>query len=252
MEGIVKNQYYEAYTRDSLAVIRFKGDIFELLTDVDQSQELMEFIRKSESDKLVRGLIFFNEPVCLGEEAYEKFIRRIMKDTYVPEESEAPQFAERITRFRQINILGRFIRFLSNYQKLFITGIDCSVVTPFIGVLLVADFRLASPDTYFSLAHRKYGLHPSGAIPFLFPYYTGYGKTIELQLSDRIDAGQAFKLGLINQILPSDHFEENCIRYVQPYLKGCPSTLRMTRRLNSYRFRRLEDYLEFEASLLNL
>lgn len=252
MESAFKNQYYEAYLRDSLAVIRFNDDIFELLTNVDESQRLMEFIRLSESERSVRGLIFFNEPQCLGEEAYEKFIRRIMKEQTVPEEAEAPQFAERITRFRQINILGRFIRTLGNYQKLFIAGIDCSVVTPFIGVVLVADFRLASPDTNFSLAHRKYGLHPSGAIPFLFPHFAGFGRSMQLQLSDRIDAGKAFRLGMINQILPSDHFEENCIRYVQPYLQGCPSTLRMTRRLNTFRFRKLEEYLEFESSLLNL
>ena len=73
-----------------------------------------------------------------------------------------------------------------------------------------------------------------------------------MQLTDRIDVRQAFRLGLINQILPSDNFEDNCIRYVKPYMKGCQSTLRLTRRLNTFRFRDLEDYLQFEESLLNL
>jgi len=252
MDVKITNRYYDAYYRDSFAVLNFKEDIFELLTSITETQALMEFIRQSELDKTVRGLIFFNEPGCLGEAAYENYLKRILRAEKNPDEFESPDFSDKTTRFRQINILGKFIRFLASYQKLFVTALNCTIVTPFIGVILAADLRLASPYVSFSLAHRKFGLHPSGAIPLFFPYFTGFGKTIELQLSDRIDAGHAFRLGLINQILPADRFEDNCIRYVQPYIKQCPSTLRMTRRLNAFRFRDLDDYLELEASLLNL
>ena len=248
----ITNPYYEAYIRDSLAVIYFRDRIFDLLTSIDESQALMEFIQHSELEKKVKGLIFFNEPGCLGEEAYDQYVRRIVKGGINLEEIDVPEYAERITRFRQINILGRFIQFLSNYHKLFITCIRAQIVTPFIGVVLSADIRLAGPRASFSLAHRKYGLHPSGSIPFLFTGFSGFGKTVELQLSDRIDVAQAYRLGMINQVLPADRFEDNCIRYVQPYLKGCQSTLRLTRRLNTFRFRDLDDYLQFESSLLNL
>jgi enoyl-CoA hydratase/carnithine racemase len=235
-----------------LAVVHFKNEIFELLTNIEQTQALTAFIQQSEHDRSVRGLAFFNEPGCLGEEAYEKYIKRIVKDIRSIEKMESPEIVEKDTRFRQINILGKFMKSLAYYQKLFITCIESTIVTPFIGVVLVADIRLASPDAAFSMAHKKYGLHPSGSIPLIFPSYTGAGISMELQLSERIEAGTAFRLGLINQILPADNFMESCIRYVQPYLKGCPSTLRLTRRLNSYRFKDINDYLELEASLLNL
>ena len=248
----IENRYYEAYTRDSLAVIHFKDEIFELLTNIDQTQVLMEFIRQSELDRSVRGLIFFNETGCLGEAAYDRYIRRIVRSGQDLESSDSPEISEKNIRFRQINILGRFMGSLARYQKLFIVGIGDTIVTPFIGVILVADIRLASPAASFSMAHKRYGLHPSGSIPFLFPSYAGYGRSMELQLSEQIDAGKAFQLGLFNQILPADNFEENCIRYVQPFIKSCPSTLRLTRRLNTFRFRDMDDYLEFEASLLNL
>ena len=248
----IQNRYYEAYTRDSLAVVHFKNAIFDLLTNIEQTQALTEFIRQSEQEKSVRGLAFFNEPGCLGEEVYEKYIKTIIKGGEDIDTIESPVITERTTRFRQINILGKFMKSLAYYQKLFITCMEGTIVTPFLGVILVADIRLARPDVTFSMAHKKYGLHPSGAIPLIFPSYTGAGISMEMQLSDRIGAGTAFRLGLINQILPEDNFMENCIRYVQPYLKGCPSTLRLTRRLNSFRFKDLDDYLELESSLLNL
>jgi len=248
----IQNKYYDAYTRDRMAVINFKSDIFELLTNIGESQKLNGFIKESEQDRSVRGLIFFSEPGCLGEKAYDEYARRIIRGEMDMDDVEGPDFVDKLTRFRQINILGRFIGTLSRYQKLFVTTIGYGIVTPFLGVVLAADFRLASPNGAFVLAHKKYGFHPSGSIPYLFPYYTGFGRGIELQLVNRIEALQAFKLGLFNQILPDDDFQDNCIRYVQPYLKNCPSTLRLTRRLNSFRFRHLEEYLEFEASLLNL
>jgi len=252
MDEMIENRYYETYYRDSLAVINLKKDIFELISSIEESQGLMEFIKKSEHDQAVRGLIMFNEPGSLGVEAYDNYVRKILKAPLEVEDKEKPDLAEGVTRFRQMIILGRFLKFLGNYQKLLVTAVSSTITTPFIGGVLVADIRLASPGACFKLTHRKYGLHPSGGIPFLFPGFIGMGRSIEMQLSDKIEAEKGFRLGFFNQILPSDHFEDNCIRYVQPYLKGCPSTVRLTRRLNAYNYRGLDGYLELEASLLNL
>jgi 2-(1,2-epoxy-1,2-dihydrophenyl)acetyl-CoA isomerase len=163
-----------------------------------------------------------------------------------------PEFLQRNTRFRQINILNKFIRFLAGYHKLVVVGIDSVMVTPFVGVTMVADMRIISPGGTFSMAHRKYGLHPSGAIPYLLTHYLGHSKAVELQLSDRITAEEAFRFGLVNQILPADGFRENCIRFVKPYLKYCRSTLTMTKRLNNFKNRWLDEYFEQESGLMNL
>ena len=127
-----------------------------------------------------------------------------------------------------------------------------TMVTPFMGVALVADLRLVSPNGAFSLAHRKYGLHPSGAIPFFLTHYLGHSKAIEIQLSDRINAEEGFRLGLFNQVLPADDFNQNCIRYIQPYLNNFRSTLSTTKRLNNFKHRWLQEYQEHEGSLINL
>ena len=248
----IDNPYFEASIQENLAVISFKSGAFELITSINESQVMMDFIRDAEYEQSVKGLLLLNQPDCLGELAYDQFIRSILKEDDTLESKDYPVFLQKNTRFRQINILNKFIRYLSGYHKLVIAGLGSTMVTPFMGVALVADMRLASPHGVFSLAHRKYGLHPSGAIPFFLTHYLGHSKALEIQLSDRISAEESFRLGLVNQILPAENFTQNCIRYIQPYLDNYRSTLSMTKRLNNFKHRWLQEYLDHESSLMNL
>ena len=252
MTKIIDNLYIEASIKENLAIINLKSEAFELITNISESQVLMDFLREAEYDTEVKGLLLLNEPECLGEAAYHAFIHSILNENGITENKDVPTFIQKNTRFRQINILNRFIGFLAGYHKLVFVGISSTIVTPFMGATLVADMRLASPNGAFSLAHRKYGLHPSGAIPFLLTHYLGHSKAIEIQLSDKILADEAFRLGLVNQILPHDRFTENCTRYIQPFLANYRSTLNTTKRLNNYKNSGLPDYFMHEGSIINL
>jgi hypothetical protein len=252
MDKIIDNLYIEASIRDHLAIVKIKAEAFELITNISESQLMMDFLKDAECKPEVKGLLLLNEPGCLGEEAYDSFIRSILEEDDLLENKNVPTFIQKNTRFRQINILNRFIGFLSGYRKLVTVGISSTIVTPFMGATLVADIRLASPNAAFSLAHRKYGLHPSGAIPFLLTHYLGHSKAVEIQLSERVSAEEAFRMGLVTQILPHDQFEENCIRFAQHYLANYRSTLSATKRLNNYANHGLPDYFEHEGSIINL
>ncbi len=251
MQAVIDNLYFEASVQDQLAVVTFKSEVFDMITSLTESQVMMEFIREAEYDRSVRGLLLLNHPGCMGEQAYGRFMRSILKEAG-DNDPDVPDFIQKNTRFRQITILNKFIRFLAAYRKPVIAGIGCTLVTPFMGVALVADFRLASPNAVFSLAHSKYGLHPSGGLPYLLTHYLGHSRAMEVQLSERITADEAFRMGLVSQILPADHFRENCIRYVQPWLAHARSTLFTTKRLNNFKNRWLDDYFEHETSLMNL
>lgn len=252
MAKVIDNLYFEASIEDNLAIVSFKAEAFELITSLTVSQVMMDFIREAEFNPAVKGLLLLNQPYCLGEEAYDVFIRSILKEDDSLENKDVPTFLQKNTRFRQINILNKFIRYLAGYHKMVFVGIGSTIVTPFMGVTLVADLRLASPGGILSLAHRKYGLHPSGAIPFFLTHYLGHSKAVEIQLSERITAEEAFRLGLINHILPADNFPQNCVRYIQPYLHNYRSTLSMTKRLNNFKNRWLQEYLDHETTLMNL
>jgi len=252
MSKIIDNEYYLAMKHDELIIISFKARIYDFITNLDESQQLMDFLKEAEYDKEVKAIVLLNENDCLGEKAYDEFMSSIIKD--IPQESkkDVPTFIERNVRFREINILNKFIKYLASYQKLIIAGIKGGIVTPFIGVILAADLRFGAESSYLSMAHKKYGLHPSGGLPFFLTHYLQHAKALEVQFSDRIDALEAYKLELINKILPDDNFNDICLSEVKKYTTINSCTLRFTKRLTNYSMRLLEGYFDYEASLLNL
>ena len=253
MATIIDNKYFHASHEDNLAVVEFKKEIFNLLINLEESKVLTDFIRETEVNKHIRGLLLLNQPDCIGEEAYDEFMKQIGASIVDEEENgKITRFNEKNLRFRKINILNKFIKFLANYQKLYFAGLSCDLATPFIGVVLVADFRLGSPKARFSFTHQKYGLHPSGGLPFFFLHYLGHSRAMEVMLSPKLSAKEALELGLIDRIIPAENFAEHCKSTIEPLLKIHPDTLKTTKRLMNFNSAWLEDYFDFEASLINL
>ncbi len=75
---------------------------------------------------------------------------------------------------RQYKVCSNFTRNILEFPKMIISFTDGCVVTPFIGSLLATDVRLATKNTTFSFLHKKYGLHPTGALPFFLIAYFGF------------------------------------------------------------------------------
>jgi enoyl-CoA hydratase/carnithine racemase len=71
-------------------------------------------------------------------------------------------------------------------------------------------------------------------------------------LSDEIKAEAALRLGLVNRILPSENFIRNCINLTNKFFDAPSSTLMATKRLINFNNSVVEEYFEYESSLLNL
>ena len=102
------------------------------------------------------------------------------------------------------------------------------------------------------MAHNKFGLHPSGALPYFLAHYMHHTKAMAVQLSQSITIEEAHELGLINEIFPIDHFDDLCIEEVQSYLHCRTCTIRRTKQLTNFKRRELNEYFQYEAGLLNL
>ncbi len=128
-------------------------------------------------------------------------------------------------------------------KKLIIDGLQGTVVTPIFGEALSADIRLASDDLCFSLAHKKYGIHPTGGLAFFLPRFIGQGRANEILLTtDVIDAKSALDLGLVSRIFPKDDFESSCIQTAKELAGISPATIETTKRLTFDYEKALQDY----------
>jgi 2-(1,2-epoxy-1,2-dihydrophenyl)acetyl-CoA isomerase len=73
------------------------------------------------------------------------------------------------------------------------------------GLALACDLRLASKTASFTTAFVKIGLVPDSGLSFLLPRIVGYGRAMEaILLSEKIDAGRAYELGIVNRLCEPD------------------------------------------------
>ena len=251
MKNIDRNSFATSL-EDHVAVVTLKEDVFDLVTDIDESNIMLDFIKETENSPEVKALLIINDEGCYSEQDYHDFITNILGPQENCDDKSPPKFAQKDVRFREINILNKIIKALSEYRKLCFSGISGDVVTPFIGASLSMDIRYATQGTRFVMAHNKYGLHPSGALPFFLSQYIHHSRALEIQFREEFDADEALSLGLINKIFPEENFRKRCLHEIQHFIKCENSTINTTKRLTNYTRKALAEYFLYEASLLNL
>ncbi len=254
MEKIITCGYFEISNQDDIAIVRIKKNVFEFISDMKQSAELFDYIDTINESGQINALLYYNDPDSFSEEEYDKFINRIMVDAPTRGKSNLPCFTDRNVRSREINIMNDLIKRLCGLHVLVVSGIQGTIVTPYIGTAMSADLKYASEDARFSMAHNKYGLHPSGGLPFFLSGFLHHSKAMELQFRENyITAQETLDLGLINKILKKDDFENQIIEEIHKIIsriKHC--TIQHTKRLTNFNRKSLFDYFDYEAEILNL
>ncbi len=252
MKKIIDNDFFEISRKDSISIVRIKKNVFEFISDIKLSGDLINFLENISRDTEIKALTFYNDPDCVNEYNYDKFLKRIMSKTKEGDQSLTPNFDQKNVRFREINTLNRFIKHLVGLNKIVISGIQGSIVTPFVGLAFSADFIYARKGTKFIMAHNKYGLHPSGGLPFFLSNALHHSMAMEFQMKDSFTAEEAYEMGLVNKILPEQDFLDNLIRETEKFTKCKHCTTQHTKRLTNFSRKSLSDYFEFEAGILNL
>lgn len=97
-------------------------------------------------------------------------------------------------------------------------GVGCSLT-------LASDIRLASSTARFSLIFVQRGLTVDGGASYFLPRLAGM-RGMEMALTGEvIDAEEAFRLGLINRVIPEETFRAGVSEYAQRLAKNAPLAL---------------------------
>ena len=252
MKTDLPSDFFEYTQHEEIAVIRLKNNVFDFISNVDSGNKLISFFEELDYNPEIKALVFYNDADAITDEKYDSFMKGILNKTAKQDATVPPEFSKKNARFREINILDSIIRQLAKMQLIVVSGVQGTIVTPFVGMVLVADFRYATEDTVFSMAHNRYGLHPSGGLPFFLSNIVHHSKAIDIQMSESFTAQEALQMGMINKIFQKEDFEQNIIKEVKRYTKLKYSTIRDTKRLTNFTRMSLDDYFEFETGLLNL
>ncbi|RKZ70260.1 MAG: hypothetical protein DRR06_07965 [Gammaproteobacteria bacterium] len=234
---------------ENVLILRYGEKIFDIFFDLEARDSYLDLLKAINYDPDIKVVLTLNEHGCLGDEPYERYIKKLSGQS-VPVEIEAVwNVHENLERARQLNFHHYTIEQRLKSKKIMVDGLQGTVVTPFFGESLSADIRFVSEDFKFSLAHKKYGIHPTGGLPFFLPRYVGQGKANEILLAtDVIDAKTALDLGLVTRIIPNEDFESSSIQAAKELACLSPVTVSLSKLLSFRDKQSLQDYFEFERN----
>ncbi len=237
---------------DNIATVKFSCDIYKNITELERRDELSAIFKSIAEQNKYDALLILNEPGCLGEPDYFAFLDTIIsRNSSFTNSAHALGYSEKIVRSRELNILDQFILDIVGFNKLTVSCLNGEIVTPFFGASLASDFRFASDDMCFSLAHTKYNLHPSGGLPFFLRNYLGQGRATELLLTGgKLTAQEALELGLITNIFSKEHFENQCIMKAKELCKIGKHVVKKTKRLTNVYIDALKEYFNLESKYI--
>ncbi len=240
----------KSYVVDDVAILKIKCNAFKTISDLGEANRVLPWFDLIERHESIKGILAFSEKSCLGEIPYEEFLSEIAGRNIVGEKNKKiSRFENKEIRAIEINTIINLIRKIITFKKIFIAAINGEVVTPFFGLCLAADFRFGSSDMKVLLSHVQYGLHPSGALPYLLPKYLNQQlSTNYLIHGGMISAEEALKFNLVNEILPADNFEKLCIQKAVEYCRHDIGFIRLSKILLNRNLKELEDYLKLEAN----
>jgi enoyl-CoA hydratase/carnithine racemase len=132
-------------------------------------------------------------------------------------------------------------------QKPVIAAINGPVVGLGLVIALFCDLRWASNAARFSTAFARRGLIAEYGIAWMLPRLVGLPNALDLLFSARtIDAGEALRIGLVNQVFPEDLFSDKVHEHARDLASGVsPRSLRVIKQqVYDALFQTLADALE--------
>ena len=181
------------------------------------AKQLVEaFTRLDESNDLFVGVLFGHGDHFTAGLDLPKWTERMQQDSRVEEGAETPV---------DPLALGRACR------KPIITAVQGITFTFGIEIALAGDIVIAADDCRFSQLEPARGIHATGGATIRFVQRGGWGNAMyHLLTSDVFDSEEAFRVGLVQEIVPFGSELERAIEIAEIICEGAPLAVQATKR----------------------
>jgi enoyl-CoA hydratase/carnithine racemase len=169
-------------------------------------------------------------------------------DAYKLKKSMPGLNSERLWQFFSQDIMNA----MENLDQVTVGAVNGVAVGGGLCLLLNCDFRIASDQATFIIPETKLGIPLTwGATPRLVNLI-GPSKTKELIMTcDRIDASEAYRIGLVNKVVPSGSLLASSQELVDKIATRGPLAIRMCKKqVNAASTARMANLYLFEADLM--
>lgn len=119
---------------------------------------------------------------------------------------------------------------LFGVKKPVVAAVQGSAVGAGLGLSLVADFRVASPDARFVANFVQLGFHPGFGISAVLERVVGRQRALTMLLTGRrVKGDEAFEWGLADRLAASDMLDTAAMALAQEIAAGAPLAVQSTR-----------------------
>src|SRR6516162_10799728 len=130
--------------------------------------------------------------------------------------------------------MAHMFRALYDFPKVTIAAVNGAAIAGGCGLATLCDFTLASAEAKFGYTEVRIGFVPAIVSAFLLRQ-VGEKQARDLLLTGRIiGAEEAFRLGLVNEVVAPDHLLQRARALANSLLENSPASLAATKRLLKY------------------
>lgn len=146
-------------------------------------------------------------------------------------------------------VIGGIIKSIFYMEKPVIAMVNGPAIAAGLNLALACDFIIAAESARFGETYVKIGLSSDWASNYFLPRRVGLMKAMELSLTGKIiDAKEAERIGLVNQVVPDDKLEFTVLELAKQLTNGPTKVIGLIKRLlNGSAGLSLESALELET-----
>jgi len=138
----------------------------------------------------------------------------------------APEFRARFTNGPGF---GGITRNLDVFKPI-VAAVNGFAISGGFELALACDLRFCSPNAQFALQDSKWGFHACDGGLIRLPQIVGLGHAMEIILSgERVDADHAYRIGLVNRVVPQAKLLELTLEYAQMLASRSPLSHRFAK-----------------------
>jgi enoyl-CoA hydratase/carnithine racemase len=205
-------------------------------------QEIEEVVSDVCTDQDVRVIVITGagKAFCVGGDVTE-FVSGETKALTETSPSERPAMSKIVLALNQV-------------EKPVIAAVNGVAAGGGVNLALACDIRIASEKARFAQVFTRRGVHPDWGGIYFLPRLVGYAKAAELIFSGEIiDAQEAYKLGMVNKIVPHDQLLEEVSTMAERMAKNAPIPIAFAKRgLQNFNQWNLAQALDYESYVLSV
>lgn len=206
----------------------------------DMRDELYDAIKLARDDKDVRVVVITGagKAFCVGGDINE-FVSGTVRALPPLGSTERPA-------------MHKIILAINSMEKPVIAAVNGVAAGGGCNLALACDIIIASEKAKFSQAFVKRGVPPDWGGMWFLPRLVGYHKAAELIFTgDVIDAHEAYKIGLINKVVPHDKLMDVTKELAQKIAENAPLAIAYAKRGLKLAYKLdLEEFVDYELLAL--